>query len=152
MKTTPYKRTINYIIIHCSASRANRPLLVSDLEAEHRRRGFRGIGYHYYITRDGEVHSTRPEDVVGAHTRGWNKHSIGVCYEGGLDADGQPADTRTPAQRIAMHRLVAQLLQHYPHARLCGHRDLSPDLNGNGTVEPNEWVKLCPCFDVRKEL
>lgn len=145
-------RKINYIVVHCSATREDCSLTVEALKREHLRRGFVGIGYHYYIRRDGKVVSTRPIAQIGAHVRGYNKYSIGLCYEGGLAVDGSPKDTRTLEQRAALCLLVAKLLRRFPNARLCGHRDLSPDLNGNGVVEPVEWVKMCPCFDVAQEL
>lgn len=145
-------RKINYIVVHCSATRQDHPFTVADLRAEHLRRGFRDIGYHYYIRRDGTVFKTRPIEQVGAHVKGYNKYSIGLCYEGGLDASGNPKDTRTPEQRAALRLLVAQLLRRFHEARLCGHRDLSPDLNGDGVVEPEEWMKECPCFEVATEL
>lgn len=63
-------RTIDHIIIHCSATREGSSLSVEELEKIHRRRGFRGIGYHYYIRRDGTVVNTRPLEVVGAHCKG----------------------------------------------------------------------------------
>ena len=87
----------------------------------------------------------------GAHTRGCNARSIGICYEGGLDEKGRPTDTRTGWQRHSLRVLVRTLLLDYPGCRICGHRDLSPDLNGNGEIEPEEWVKQCPCFEVSKE-
>lgn len=93
----------------------------------------------------------RSEDVPGAHARGYNANSLGVCYEGGLDVNGRPADTRTLRQKEAMHRLVANLLQSYPEARVVGHRDLSPDKNYNGIVDPWERTKECPCFEVKAE-
>lgn len=145
-------RTIHYIVVHCSATREDRILTPENLEADHRRRGFNGIGYHYYIRKDGTVVGTRSLELPGAHVRGHNKHSIGICYEGGLDAMGNPKDTRTLEQRSALRLLVHQLLKQFPNVRLCGHRDLSPDLNGDGEVEPEEWVKQCPCFEVTKEL
>ena len=146
-------RAIHYLIIHCSATRADRDFSVEQLEAAHRARGFRGIGYHYYVRRDGTVVNTRPIARIGAHCKGYNAHSIGICYEGGLDAEGHPADTRTPEQRRALHQLVWQLWDIVGrNVRLCGHRDLSPDLDGDGTVEPEEWTKQCPCFDVAKEF
>ena len=83
----------------------------------------------------------------GAHVRGYNAHSLGICYEGGLDAHGHPADTRTDFLKHSLRVLVMLLLRDYPGSRLCGHRDLSPDLNGNGEIEPEEWIKECPCFD-----
>ena len=146
-------RKIDYIVIHCSATREGRDLTPEALETEHRRRGFRTTGYHYYIRRDGTTVVTRPLELVGAHVKGFNKHSVGICYEGGLDALGRPKDTRTPEQRAALRLLVSQLLRRFKgNVRVCGHRDLSPDLDGDGTVEPREWVKQCPCFDVAKEL
>jgi N-acetyl-anhydromuramyl-L-alanine amidase AmpD len=90
----------------------------------------------------------RPLERVGAHVRGHNLESIGVCYEGGLDKEGKPADTRTDAQKMALASLVSELLLRFPAARVVGHRDLSPDLDGDGTVEPHEWLKQCPCFNV----
>lgn len=94
-------RKINYIVVHCSATREAYVLTPEALESEHRRRGFRTTGYHYYIRRDGTVLGTRSLELPGAHCRGHNKYSIGICYEGGLDARGNPKDTRTPEQRSA---------------------------------------------------
>ncbi len=126
-------RIINLIVVHCSATREDCTLSPEDLDRLHRRRGFNGTGYHYYIRKDGTVHLTRP-------------------IEGGLDCRGRPADTRTPAQRATLRQLVGQLQEKFPGCRVCGHRDLSPDLNGNGEIEPEEWIKQCPCFEVAKEF
>lgn len=145
-------RKINLIVIHCSATREDRSLTAFDLDTLHRRRGFNGTGYHYYIRKDGCVHVTRPLERIGAHVRGFNSESIGICYEGGLDCRGRPADTRTPEQRAALRLLVHQLQERFPGCRVCGHRDLSPDANGNGEIEPEEWIKQCPCFEVKKEF
>ena len=146
-------RTIDHIIIHCSATCEGSSLSVEELEKMHRRRGFRGIGYHYYIRRDGTVVNTRALEIVGAHCKGHNAPSVGICYEGGLDAEGRAKDTRTPEQRSALHLLVYQLLKRFKgNVRVCGHRDLSPDLDGDGVIEPEEWVKECPCFEVAREL
>lgn len=145
-------RRIDHIIIHCSATRVGQELTPEALDGLHRSRGFSGTGYHYYIRRSGAVLNTRPIARIGAHTKGYNNHSIGICYEGGLDAHGNPADTRTPEQRTVLRLLVQQLRQRFPTAKVCGHRDLSPDTNGNGTVEPHEWLKQCPCFEVSSEL
>ena len=146
-------RTITLIIIHCSATPEGKSLSAEACRQDHiLHRRFRDIGYHFYITRDGEIYQGRPLEKVGAHCRNHNSHSIGICYEGGLDARGNPKDTRTPEQRSALHLLVYQLLQQFRNARVCGHRDLSPDLDGDGTVEPWEWVKQCPCFEVSKEF
>lgn len=141
-------RRVNLIVIHCSATREDRDFTEYDLDTCHRRRGFNGPGYHYYIRKDGRIINTRPIEKIGAHAKGHNAHSIGVCYEGGLDNHGQPKDTRTQEQKQAMDGLVKDLLKRFPESRVCGHRDLSPDLNGNGEIEPEEWIKECPCFKV----
>lgn len=109
------------------------------LEACHRARGFASCGYHYYITRDGQLHVGRSEEVAGAHARKYNAHSIGICYEGGLNERGEPADTRTQAQKAALTALLRSLKTDYPDARILGHRDL-PGVR-----------KACPCFDAKTE-
>ena len=88
-------RKIDLIVIHCSATCEDRPFTGQALEAAHRRRGFDGTGYHFYIRRDGQILTTRPVERAGAHARGYNAHSIGIAYEGGLDHYGNPKDTRT---------------------------------------------------------
>ena len=132
-------RNIDLIVIHCSATRCNTRYRVTALIRDHRDR-FGFTGYHYYITRDGTVYQTRHEQLVGAHAVGYNQHSLGVCYEGGLNAQGKSADTRTAAQKRAMSKLIQQLKERYPNAKVVGHRDL-----------PNVH-KDCPCFDVSKSL
>lgn len=141
-------RTIDRIVIHCSATREDRDFTEHDLEVCHRQRGFNGVGYHFYIRKDGRIVTTRPIEKIGAHAKGHNAHSIGICYEGGLDRRGKAKDTRTVWQKRSMRSLVLVLLKDYPGSKVCGHRDLSPDLNGNGAIEPEEWIKECPCFDV----
>ena len=140
-------RTITLIVLHCSATRTTQKYPFHLCKADHLKRGFTDIGYHYYITRDGQVHVGRPLWKEGAHCKGHNKHSIGICYEGGLDALGECFDTRTKAQKQSMSALLERLHEQYPNAIILGHRDLSPDLGGDGHVEPEEWLKQCPCFD-----
>jgi N-acetyl-anhydromuramyl-L-alanine amidase AmpD len=132
-------RKIDLIVIHCSATKRSQDFSLEDLEACHKARGFKTTGYHYYITKDGQLHPCRPEEMVGAHARRYNAHSIGVCYEGGLDEQGRPADTRTPAQKAALVALLRSLKVDYPDALILGHRDLP-------------WVtKKCPGFDAKAE-
>lgn len=131
-------RRITLIVVHCSATRCDRPFTVTALIRCHRDR-FGYTGYHYYITRDGQTYQTRHLQLVGAHARGHNAHSIGVCYEGGLNPDGQPADTRTTAQRRALRQLLTRLRRQFPEARITGHRDL-PSVS-----------KACPCFNAEAE-
>lgn len=144
-------RNITLLVVHCTASSSNSHLTPDSLDRIHRLRGFSQCGYHYYITREGTVHPMRPIHRIGAHARGFNAASIGIAYEGGLDPSGRPADTRTEAQRNSLRSLLRTLKRTYPEARICGHRDLSPDRNGNGTIEPVEWLKQCPCFDATAE-
>ena len=133
-------RTITLIIIHCSAVRPDQTSSAAQIDTWHRQRGFHlGIGYHYVIRRNGEIEQGRPEYMVGAHCLNHNAHSIGVCYEGGLDIRGQPADTRTTAQKVALRLLLEDLHRRYPRALIVGHHDLNPH-------------KDCPCIpDVARE-
>ena len=119
-------RTITLIVIHCSAVRPDQTSSAKKIDEWHKDRGFNGIGYHYVIRRNGEIEPGRPEGQIGAHCVNHNAHSIGVCYEGGLDIRGQPADTRTAEQKAAMRRLLEELHQRYPRAVIVGHRDLNP--------------------------
>ena len=140
-------RPINYIILHCSATEAGSNFDVTDIDRWHKQKGWAGVGYHYVITEKGILQQGRPLETEGAHCLHHNADSIGICYIGGLRF-GNPIDTRTPAQRAQVEIIVRQLLQRFPYAKVCGHRDLSPDLNGDGKITPNEWTKQCPCFDV----
>lgn len=131
-------RTITLIIVHCSANRAGSALRLADIDRYHRSLGWKGCGYHYVIPTDGTIETGRDETRTGAHCRNHNRHSIGICYIGGLSSDGKPADTRTEAQRIALQRLLEELHRKYPRALIVGHRDLDPQ-------------KACPCFDAVAE-
>lgn len=145
-------RKIDLIVIHCTATREDKSLSPAELDRMHRQRGFNGCGYHYYVRRDGEICSMRPVGQVGAHAKGHNASSIGIAYEGGLDAGGNPADTRTEEQKRSIRVLVRVLCEDYRIRKVVGHRDLSPDRDGDGVVEPEEWIKLCPCYDVESDL
>ena len=105
-------REVKLLVVHCSATRCNN-FSVEALRRCHLARGFASIGYHFYITRDGEVHICRPVHQIGAHATGWNDKSIGICYEGGLDECGRPADTRTYAQKCSLLDLLRQLKTAY---------------------------------------
>lgn len=150
---------IDSIVVHCSATRAGQDIGKKEITQMHLQRGFTTIGYNYIIRLDGTVEVGRSLTINGAHCNSkgfsgvsYNKHSIGICYVGGLDKNKKPADTRTPAQKKALRELISKLLKEYPGIKeIIGHRDTSPDLDGDGVVEPNEWIKMCPCFDVKKE-
>ena len=131
-------RTITLIVIHCSAVRPDQTSSAEEIDGWHRKKGWKGIGYHYVVRRDGQIEPGRPEEMVGAHCVNHNAHSIGICYEGGLDIRGQPDDTRTAEQKATMRQLLEDLHKRYPRALVVGHRDLSHDRD-------------CPCFDAYKE-
>ena len=106
---------------------------------DHLARKFKGIGYHFYIRKDGRRVQGRKLLEVGAHAVPYNRCSIGVCYEGGLDENGRPCNTMTEKQRAELTDLLTILHKLFPKARIVGHRDLP------GTVP-----KACPCLDTRK--
>lgn len=145
-------RKIDSIIIHCSATKVGQDFTAADIDRWHRERGFNGIGYHYVVCLDGRLERGRDISLAGAHCKGWNEHSIGICYIGGLDVNGHPADTRTKAQKRVLYQLIMDLQKEYGILQVFGHRDTSPDLNGDGVIEANEYVKVCPCFDVKEFL
>ena len=132
-------RVITLIIIHCSAVRPGQQSGFREIDLWHRQRGWKnGCGYHFIVRRDGSVEAGRPIEMVGAHCVNHNKHSIGVCYEGGLDTNGKAADTRTPEQKTALRELLEHLHQQYPKALILGHNVFNP-------------TKDCPCFDAQAE-
>lgn len=130
-------RSIDTIIIHCTATPRGKAFMLADIDRWHRERGFRSVGYHFVVLLDGTVCPARPLEEVGAHCKGHNAHSIGVCYVGGVEQGGTPADTRTPEQRTALRRLLTNLKQQFPTASIHGHNEFA--------------AKACPCFDVREE-
>lgn len=129
-------RTIDKIILHCSATKEGMDFTVDDIDRWHKERGFGMIGYHYVIYRDGSIHQGRTEDKIGAHCKGFNSHSIGICYIGGLDSNKKPKDTRTPEQREALIILVKDILNRY---------NLTPDAVHLHREYAN---KACPCFSI----
>lgn len=132
-------RRINYIIIHCSATKAGQDFRAKDIDRWHRERGWDGIGYHKVVDLDGTIEPGRSEAKPGAHCKGHNSDSIGICYIGGLDKNGKPADTRTELQKAALAGLVADYKRRFPNAKVVGHRDM-----------PNVH-KACPCFNAKEE-
>lgn len=127
---------IKYLVLHCSASRCNQDYSVELLRRDHKARGFYDIGYHFYIRKDGKKTQHRMLLEVGAHCIPYNICSIGICYEGGLDEDGKPANTLTKEQEERITDLLINLHKLFPKAKIVGHRDL-----------PGASPKECPCFD-----
>ena len=136
-KLKPMKE-VEFIVLHCTSTRPSQRVTREDIDRWHRARGWQMIGYHWYIDRDGEIFPGRDERYAGAHVRHYNEHAIGVCYEGGLDEKGRPADTRTPAQKAKLYFLLKDLKESYPQAKILGHRDF-----------PNV-AKACPSLNVQE--
>jgi len=137
------EKDVKYIVLHCSATRSNQAYTVEQLTRDHQARGFRTVGYHFYIRQDGSVTQHRKLLEAGAHAMGYNHCSIGICYEGGLDVNGNPCDTRTEAQKRGLLDLFIILSKMFPEAKVVGHCEL-PHVH-----------KACPCIDMetwRKEL
>lgn len=120
------RREIDLIVLHCSATPEGRDVCVSNIRRWHvDERGFTDIGYHFVVRLDGTVEPGRPPGMAGAHCRGHNTRSIGVCYVGGADTHLKSKDTRTPQQRVALDLLVDRLLTIYPHAVVKRHSELA---------------------------
>ena len=128
--------SVRFLVLHCSASRCNEGYSVEQLRRDHKARGFYDIGYHFYIRKDGTMTQHRKLLEVGAHARPYNRCSIGICYEGGLDEQGKPCNTMTTEQETRLIDLFRNLKILFPKAKIVGHRDLS------GTTP-----KECPCLD-----
>jgi len=142
---------VNYIVVHCSATKSSLDIGYDEIDQMHKDRGWRKCGYHFIIRLDGTIEIGRNLNEQGAHVGGvgHNHDSWGICLIGGLNEDGEPTDTFNTAQRFSLEKIIRGLLYKAPDAEVLGHRDLSPDLDGDGVVEPHEWLKQCPCFDVR---
>ena len=130
-------RKIDKIIIHCSATKEGKDFHVTDIDRWHKQQGYKCVGYHYVITLDGTIEKGREESVTGAHCKGYNSTSIGICYIGGLDDEGKAKDTRTVQQKAALYYLLTELKKRYPKATIHGHNEFAN--------------KACPSFNVKKE-
>lgn len=129
-------REIDKIIIHCSATPEGRNWTIKDIERDHKAKGYKKVGYHYVICLDGTIETGRAESEMGAHCKGQNAHSVGICYVGGCDLNRRPKDTRTDAQKTAMAGLIRELKRRFPTATIHGHNEFAN--------------KACPSFDVQK--
>lgn len=142
-------RQIKHIFVHCTAG--SQKQTVEDLMAEFKAKGWHAPGYHYVIAPDGKVTKLLDTDKVSNGVKGYNSNSINVAYIGGIDENGRPKDTRTFEQKKALLQLLKWLKVEHFGADIMGHRDISPDKNGNGIVDPWERIKECPCFDAKEE-
>lgn len=142
-------RKIERIFVHCTAGSQKQS--VKDLLAEFKKKGWTYPGYHYFIEADGNIVSLLPESDISNGVQGYNSTSINVAYAGGIDSKGKAVDNRTEAQKSSIIKLLTELKDRYPGAKIMGHRDISPDKNKNGIVDPWERIKECPCFDAITE-
>jgi len=132
-------RTINKIIIHCTATPQGREVTKDDLKKWHiDERGWSDIGYHYFIDLKGCLYECRPLRRKGAHTKGQNLDSIGIAYAGGMSKDmSEVKDTRNENQKETLEKLLIKLKTKFPNSIIYGHRNFSK--------------KQCPGFDAKKE-
>jgi len=137
-------KEINEIIVHCSATREGDDSINAEvIDRWHKKRGWKGIGYHFVVLIDGSIETGRMINKCGAHTKGMNCKSIGVCYIGGVESERNDKgkysanDTRTPEQIATMLELLRLLKKIYPEAKIHGHRDFA--------------AKACPSFDATDE-
>jgi len=131
-------RSINKIIVHCTATPEGRDVSVDTIRKWHvEDNGWSDIGYHWIIMLSGSIEKGRDESKPGAHAKGHNANSIGVVYVGGCDKNMNPKDTRTDGQKESLRCLLEDMKVRYPNAQIIGHRDVSN--------------KACPSFDAKKE-
>jgi N-acetylmuramoyl-L-alanine amidase len=145
------RRHCHTLVWHCTATPEGREFTRAQIRAMHLQRGFSDIGYHCLVHLDGSTSPGRSESQVGAHVSGHNSGTLGYSYVGGLAGGGKPKDTRTSAQKKTMLELTRSAIERYSLRAVVGHRDLSPDRDHDGVVEPWEWVKICPCFNAIAE-
>lgn len=142
-------REIKYIAVHCTAS--SQHTTIKELQQEFRRKGWKTPGYHYVVAADGAITQLLDNEKVSNGVKGFNSVSVNVAYIGGIDTAGKPIDNRTDEQKASLRSLLKLLHKTYPTAVIQGHRDFSPDLNHDGRITSNEYIKACPCFDAKTE-
>lgn len=139
-------RAITRIFVHATASN-QRTTTVNTLKSEFKARGWKSPGYHYVVFPDGHVVQMLSESGVANGVKGYNSNSIHVSWVGGYNG----VDNRTEAQKLTLIKVLKELRKKYPKAKILGHRDISPDKNHNGIVDPWERIKECPCFEAQVE-
>jgi len=124
------KEDIKYLIVHCSDTSNSENLNATDIHKMHLGFGWDGIGYHKVILRSGEEENGRPEYWIGAHTKGKNLVSLGVCLIG--------RDQFTKNQFNTLEKILIDWKKQHPLAIIKGH------------VEAITTTKTCPNFDVKE--
>jgi N-acetylmuramoyl-L-alanine amidase len=142
-------REIKHIVIHCTAT--PQTATVASIQRYWREvLKWKSPGYHRLIESKGLKHRLAPDEAICNGVAGFNKNSLHVSYIGGVDGNGKPIDNRTELQKSALYEIVHIWAEKYPDAKIMGHRDFSRDLNRDGVLQPSEWAKACPSFDVRE--
>tara|TARA_B110000261_G_scaffold140993_1_gene161347 strand:+ start:132 stop:572 length:441 start_codon:yes stop_codon:yes gene_type:complete len=133
-------RKIDKLIIHCSATPEFKEFDVDDIRNWHvNGNKWSDVGYHFVIKIDGTIQIGRPINKIGAHVKGKNRSSIGICYIGGMNRDMTDwIDTRTPEQKVSLIALLKELKEKYTEAIVYGHNDFTDK-------------KVCPCFNAKQE-
>ncbi|MCH5236995.1 MAG: N-acetylmuramoyl-L-alanine amidase [Muribaculaceae bacterium] len=157
---------LKYLVIHCTATPEGREVTAADIKRWHTSpvsaggRGWNQVGYTDLFKLDGTVErlvnnnedaNVDPWEITNG-AKGYNSVSRHIVYAGGTDKNGKAKDTRTEAQEKALREYVIDFHRRFPDVKILGHRDLSPDKNGNGIIEPSEWIKACPSFEVSEWL
>ncbi|MNS03116.1 N-acetylmuramoyl-L-alanine amidase [compost metagenome] len=148
-------RHVKYIAIHCSAGFGN----LASVLAFWKSKGWKSPGYHYFIEEDGTIHRLLPLKDISNGVLGYNDVTINICYQGGVERGNvhKAKDTRTPAQKASIISCIKEVkaelakTQDVNGIKIQGHRDFSPDKNGNGVIESWERIKECPSYDAIPE-
>lgn len=138
-------RKIKYIVIHCTAASGSQK--TDDILKYWRKMGWKANGYHWLVENSGIATRLQDDEIISNGVKGVNATSIHICYKGGWNKK----DTRTEEQKETLLMLIKEYKKKYPKAEILGHRDLSPDKDGDGIIEKHEWLKVCPCFDAKEE-
>lgn len=143
-------RNIKYLAVHCTASPQTQK--VSDIQHYWKvALGWKTPGYHVIVEPDGTAHELLPIEKVSNGVKGFNASSIHISYIGGVTGAMKPVDNRTPEQKATIRKYLKKWRALFPKAKIQGHRDFSPDKNGNGRIDAWERIKECPCFDAIPE-
>ena len=141
MGVTLEPNAVKLLVVHCSATPPDMDIGVKEIRDWHvKGNGWSDIGYHGVIRRNGIFEKGRDWHTRGAHARGWNSESWGICLVGGVDEDQKPEANYTRMQYLRLKRVLKALLSAAQTAHICGHRDLDSS---------HQKLKACPSFDVR---
>ncbi|MBL7942765.1 MAG: N-acetylmuramoyl-L-alanine amidase [Flavobacteriales bacterium] len=145
-------REIKYIVIHCTAGPQDQS--TDELFARWKSKGWKNPGYHKVVDANGQFQTLAKDANICNGVEGYNSKSIHISYKGGWSGgeDGHAVDNRTPQQKKTLRLLVHHYHRKFPNAKILGHRDFSPDKDGDGVVEKPEWIKACPSFEVKDWL